>query len=430
MSKSELTVVAGSIEITPPEPCALAGFSAREGAFTRVADPLELNGILLRQGGHSLLIISADLLYVGDQVESALRDELDEAGLPDCHSLIGASHTHFAPNVDPTKPLLGEVSVGYVAFYLARAVELVRRLLETRPVVAGLSLAETDARMTINRRRLRWRLDRQALLHHGVMMQPNSRGPVDSTLRALRIVDRSGVPVAVLWNYACHPVCFPRRHEVSADYVGVARRRLRERLDHALPVVFLQGFAGDIRPPAVRHLGLRPRLWMSRALTGRRFGRMSESEWERWTRGIANHLIDATADSGRALRPCLSHGSIDHPLSDLIDGKVGENPLRISRVGLASELQIVALTAEVVIEYEAHLHRAFPELQTIPVACAGAVFGYLPTWHMLHEGGYEAGEFFRGFSLQGAFKPTVEDLVAHSFEQLAEEYYRQAALRG
>ena len=428
MSASELTVAAGSIEITPPESCALAGFSARKGAFTRVADPLELNAILLRHEGHALLIISADLLYAGDQIESAVRGELDGAGLSDCHLLIGASHTHFAPSVDPTKPVLGEVSAGYVEFYLARAVELVRSLLAARPVVARLSLAETDAPLTINRRRLRWRLDRRALLHRDVMMQPDSRGPVDSTVRALRIADRSGTPAAVLWNYACHPVNFPRREEVSADFVGVARRSLRERFAAGLPVVFLQGFAGDIRPPALRPLGWRPKLWLSRALTGRRFGKMSESEWERWAGGIASHLVDATADPGRALQPCLSYGSIDHPLSDLIDGTVGETPLRISRFGLASELQIVALSAEVVIEYEAHLQRAFPDSPTIPVACAGAVFGYLPTWHMLGEGGYEAGEFFRGFSLEGAFKPTVEDLVARSFGQLAEEYRGQAAL--
>ena len=64
----------------------------------------------------------------------------------------------------------------------------------------------------------------------------------------LTFSDPTDRPIAVLWSYACHPVGFPARTRVSADFPGVVRRALRDAHGAELPVLFLQGFAGDVRP--------------------------------------------------------------------------------------------------------------------------------------------------------------------------------------
>ena len=51
----------------------------------------------------------------------------------------------------------------------------------------------------------------------------------------------------MLWNFACHPVMYHSPMNVSAHFPGDVRKELREILSD-IPVVFLQGFSGDIRP--------------------------------------------------------------------------------------------------------------------------------------------------------------------------------------
>jgi len=76
----EASITAGSIDITPREPVPLAGFTDRTGPSRGVADPLELNALLLRTPHASFAILSADLLFVTEdlkrRVAAALRDHL------------------------------------------------------------------------------------------------------------------------------------------------------------------------------------------------------------------------------------------------------------------------------------------------------------------------------------------------------------------
>ena len=54
-------------------------------------------------------------------------------------------------------------------------------------------------------------------------MVPTS--PVDPTVTVLRVDDRNGVPLAILTNYACHPVVIGSDNsQYSADYPGVTNR--------------------------------------------------------------------------------------------------------------------------------------------------------------------------------------------------------------
>jgi hypothetical protein len=57
-------VAAGSVSITPDRPLPLAGFTGRLEPLTAVADPLELNALLLRTREATLAILTADLLFV------------------------------------------------------------------------------------------------------------------------------------------------------------------------------------------------------------------------------------------------------------------------------------------------------------------------------------------------------------------------------
>jgi hypothetical protein len=69
-------------------------------------------------------------------------------------------------------------------------------------------------------------------------MVPTS--PVDPTVSILRVDAAHGKPVAILVNYACHPVVFGSDNlRYSADYPGVAIRTVERELDGQPLVLFL-----------------------------------------------------------------------------------------------------------------------------------------------------------------------------------------------
>ena len=71
-------------------------------------------------------------------------------------------------------------------------------------------------------------------------------GPVDPEVGVIRVEDMSGNPRVILMNYACHAdiVCF--NYAISADYPGVACRRVEEAFNGKLNCLFMQGAGGNI----------------------------------------------------------------------------------------------------------------------------------------------------------------------------------------
>jgi hypothetical protein len=73
-------------------------------------------------------------------------------------------------------------------------------------------------------------------------------GPDDPRHAALFLVDEKGKLVGVVHNNCCHATAVSSATYASADFPGEARRILREALDPALPVLYLQGASGDTSP--------------------------------------------------------------------------------------------------------------------------------------------------------------------------------------
>jgi len=377
---------------------------------------------MLRQGDVSALIISLDVLFVGRRLEAALKRHLEGAGLSDCLVLAAASHTHFAPSVDADKPLLGEFDEQFYGEVERKVLGLVDRVIDQPAIPVKIRYLAGSAEHSVNRRRSTWRL-RGGLPRRTVAMRANPRGPADQSLHVVRLDDSSGAPLALMWSYACHPVSSPQTLHVSADFPGVARRELRRQFGADMPVVYLQGFSGNLRPPALLKPGRNPTRRLDQLLRGPAFGSFSNAEYRRWSGSLAR-LVANLADSPtlRTFPPALYHQTLTFPLSTLIEGEPGPQVLAFTQLRLASGLQLLAVTAEVVTEYTRHIAHLFPGVETIPVGCVGGTYGYLPTNLMVQEGGYEAGGFFEFFSPGGRFEPSPESRVIkalHGFSSAA-----------
>jgi hypothetical protein len=77
----------------------------------------------------------------------------------------------------------------------------------------------------------------------------NPERPADDTVTVARVIDEeTGVTIATIVNYACHPTTLAWENTlISPDYVG-AMREVVETATGGVPCVFLQGASGDLGP--------------------------------------------------------------------------------------------------------------------------------------------------------------------------------------
>jgi len=226
----------------------------------------------------------------------------------------------------------------------------------------------------------------------------------------MRFVGEDDDVVAELWSVALHPVTFPFRDRISADFPGYVRRAIRDQQGTDLPVLFLQGFSGDIRPlTPTSGLGLR------RLLQGRRFAGFSPDEYEEWVERLVTDVFDVdwitlTGEGLASVRLPVDRDSFvfGGPPPD-------EGWLHALRLG---DLAILGVPSEVVTAYSSSLVPAPPITDIWGVGCIDHVWGYAPTEAMLAEGGYEARGFCSHFGVESV-NPLVESELRTNLRALS-----------
>lgn len=394
-----------SIDVTPLHfPVALAGFGSGVTAF-RAEETLEMNAILFGEGEHAILLVSIDALFVCDMLIDWFAEALE---LSRERISIAASHTHYAPAVDQTKPRLGLVDSRYQV-QLRRAVgQLCQILHRQKPSAFRLrhGAASTEAGVY---RRIRWPFPHiggrsQLVVPPGIENAPDFDVEIPNIVRSAVMEIQSTVggiwsPIAVLWCLACHPTRYHQESVVSSDFVGTVRNAFRLRYDDQLPVLFFQGFSGDINPrPAKRNR----KFTLASIVFGPRAKPFDEAEWSAWANRIASRALDALELAGKA-KPVETIGMIRAaiPISEIVQDASSRDVTAVClEIG---ELRIVQIGAEVV-----NFHEASLPPHVWKVGCSGPVFGYWPSNVQVQEGGYEGGGYFTGFGLSGKLKPMPE----------------------
>lgn len=397
------TLVVSRCDISPEGPVSLGGFASRcpgDLAHDRET-PLEANGLLLRYGGRATVLITLDSLYPADleaRVRAALRDGDPDSDAQLDDLIFAASHTHFAPMIDAAKPGLGALDATYRDVLVGRVAIMIAAMLDQPGQPGYFRSAVVDADHAINRRR------KTAAAGGGwdVSRGPNPAGVVDTALTLGVFEDSQGRELAVIWSYACHPVCSPRIDRVSADFPGHVRQALRQNADADLPVLYLQGFSGDARPrPFNRDKRLQR---LSRNLGG--FPTFTDLGWTEWTDRVCASACAGRTAARLAARLPLDPAilSLSEPLGAFVSGAeagaVGVVGLRLTTADL-----VVGVSAEASGQLGVDLRAETPDLRLFLGGCVGDTFGYLATADQMREGGYEGGGFLAAFSLSGAMRP-------------------------
>jgi neutral ceramidase len=135
--------------------------------------------------------------------------------------------------------------------------------------------------------------------------------------------------------------------------------------------------------------------------------RFSRAELEKMTSGPSWQR-----DNAKAMLAKLDRGE---KLASAYDA-----PVAVWQFG--TNLTLVALSGEVVVDYVPLVEQAIGPLQLWIAAYCNDVFGYFPSVRVLKEGGYEC----RGlYTTQGFFAPAAQDVLVAKVRELAQRAGRK-----
>ena len=213
-----------------------------------VHDPMFVKALVLQQGKTQVVVVTVDAVAIGGigrlkngylaKVRSAVHQDI---GIPPSNVLVNASHCHGIVRGDTDELTIEAIK--------SAAENLV-------PVRVGVGVGHED-RVGENRRLL-MKDGREIDVRHAYSMPPDAEvagvGPIDPEIGVLRIDRLSGNPLAVVFNYACHPIQGVPSGANTADITGIASTVIEDNLGEETMAFFLQGCGGDINPVFYKHV--------------------------------------------------------------------------------------------------------------------------------------------------------------------------------
>lgn len=264
--RSRLQAGVARADITPPVGIAHANWGAQAHERAQGVDlPLWATALALNSGdesgGETAIIVDFDLIGLRADDATHIRQAVaDRTGLPAGHIRLAYTHTHSGPSTNTSGGWVSggaDLVPGYVESLAAKAAgaawEACNRMQPAR-IAAGAGLST----IAVNRRFV--------TPEDTVVVGHNWEGPVDHEVKIVRIDDLDEQPLAILVNYACHPIIVgPYNDLITPDYPGVVKRVVEAAT--GAKCLFLQGATGDIGPiegctsteprPIYRRLGTR-----------------------------------------------------------------------------------------------------------------------------------------------------------------------------
>lgn len=238
----ELLAGTGRVDITPAPGTPQGGWGAQTHQRGLGADlPFYATALVFRDAGLTVAIIDVDSIGFDPEWTRRILDAVvGLTGLTPAHIRFSCTHTHSGPNtfrlpvITEGRDMILEYLQG-LPLKISGAVW--QALQNLRPVRVGVAAGECD--ININRR--------QVMADGRVVVGRNQEGPVDRTVRVVRIDGLDEVPVASIVHYACHPTTIGWQSQMATpDYPGMAKRVVEEQVGGTC--LFLQGATGDIGP--------------------------------------------------------------------------------------------------------------------------------------------------------------------------------------
>ncbi|MCA8997814.1 MAG: hypothetical protein KDA80_12535 [Planctomycetaceae bacterium] len=223
-----------------------------------IVDPLEAHGFVLSGGDKPIVFLALDWCEVRNGAYDQWRDALAAAAKTDrVHVLVCSLHQHDAPVTDAdAQRILDDAGLPKELFHpdfqaecIARAVAAIQTSLQDpRPIThLGTGQARVE-KIASNRRVVRENgavsFSRGSRSGADPFHSSAPDGEIDPYVKTLSFWN-GDKPVVALNAYATHPMSYYGQGQVSADFVGLARRIRQQQLPDVRQI-YASGCSGDV----------------------------------------------------------------------------------------------------------------------------------------------------------------------------------------
>lgn len=392
ISASEMKAGVAKVDITPPAGTRMWGYFDRLDGAQGVLDPLNARVLVLETGSSRLAYVDLDLgrTFGPASLDTLRKAAKQESGIDGL--IVQATHTHTGPVIlddYPNGPPAWETEdlnriEGAIHDAAEHAVP-VRLGVGYGAAYIGYNRRHVDADGTIS------------MLWSNVTHAPTY--PVDPLVAVLRIDRMDGEPLAILVNYATHPVTFGSDAlRFSADFPGVMCKVVEQAFGGKPLAFFVQGAPGDINvfdagtPVNLDVIGRRD--W-----AGETLGKAAVSAAQQiQTKVDPDPQIDFRDDSlpiklrwdpekfkQETLRE-LGPKAFDifaSPIKETMD-------LPVTTALINRSIAIVGMPGEPFVDFQTDLRAKCPVRDCFFLGYTNGYYGYFPTIKAASEGGYGA----------------------------------------
>lgn len=344
--------------------------------FEGVRLPICARTVVIERQGQRNAIVALDLLGLAGEAVGGItrfKQQITEAAgsLIQPETLILTStHTHTSPESAALTDLYQTQVFQTWAEHLAQSIaKTIRDAANTAQPCRLMTGTYLTSGLTLNRR-IRTtkgiRSVRQPIPPDELV---GPEGPTDDHVRVATFTNQNDKPVAILVNFAAHPVIEMCIKQLSPDYPGEMCLQLERRHPGAVPL-FLQGACGNINPPMVA----------TSAHDARQYGHQLAD-------AVDAALIGSTPVTGNQL--LARWRSIALPLRS--DEKPHEPKSLMTRITAVriGDAAMVFLPGEPFVEIGLAIRKASPFPFTAVIGYSEDYIGYIPTDRAFENGGYE-----------------------------------------
>ena len=233
-------------------PAALGAGAAKVDITNEQAGPvngrMHARALVLKNDITTAVIVTVDAVAIG-QIGHISNDYLanlrvrieKELGIDPASVLVNASHCHGIVCDDVEE----------------RTFQVVKQAASNLvPVRVGAGIGHEDRIM--ENRRLILKSGKEVDVRHAYSLPDNVEiaavGPVDPDIGVLRLDREDGSTLAIVYNFACHPIQGVPSGANTADMTGFSSQVIEDNLSEGTVALFVQGCAGDINPISYKQI--------------------------------------------------------------------------------------------------------------------------------------------------------------------------------
>ena len=366
-------------DITPQVPTPMWGYGARHDRLSEgTLDPLMAKAIVIEAGKDRLALVGLDLGRAPtppmmEEIRTTIREKANVE-----HVLIVGSHTHHAPVLELVdREGFGKGKFDPALGYLKSLPGMLSSvIIEAAGKLQPARMGVTSAEVPFNRNRHTKR-------------RPPARDPV---LALMRFDDLAGKPLAVLVNFAAHPVMTDITIlKFSADYPGFMMNLVEKEI--GAPCVFIQGASGDLSANSALASGPKA------------FGELVGQECAKMAKEVTTAVPNRPSIQGKVdrfeftKRLNLSNPAVMAAFGQAFFPELIQNYAEEYRNGIHPELNTVLLNREIAIvggsgeffsNHAVRLRDRSYVNHTLFFGYCNGYMNYFPTIEAVSEGGYGA----------------------------------------